>query len=169
MVITMRKDNVETALLKTTDGKFYVVTGWENQVLIPDDLIPKLEVHVHTHKLKSPESCSISGSDVLLLHGAVNTIRKCVLICVGDSTETFKIYSLKEDKREAFRKYLESILNDELKYLEYLYDLVNKECEEDIRQFFNITTCQDAREMLKDVFGRNAKRRVWSEATRKVR
>lgn len=159
MIDITKNEGYETALIKTVDGVFYYITGLKDEIFIPREIFEKLEIELHAHRLTDCPDCTLSGADIIGLYLAVNTIKKEVLICIGDSTMFYKVYSLKEGKREELKEYLKSILKDELKFLEYMYDATNIDYDKELSKFFDITVYHNVEEMIRNVFPINKPRK----------
>jgi len=145
--ITKEKGYV-TATIKTVYGDYFNITGQKGEITIPPDFYEGLEVLIHTHQ-KRP---TLSGRDILSLIRAIDTLKKSILVVIDDDNVFFKVYSLKEDKREDFKKFLESIFKDERKYLQFRYDSGNINYDEVLSEFFDIKVYHDIERVAEEMF-----------------
>jgi len=160
MIEIGREVGDETAFIKAANG-YFAVTGVGNVVIIPHSVIAAPEVVVLTRvvegdPLSDPTACLLTGRDLLLLREKLDTVRRIVLIAVGEEGEVIKAFTIREEERERLRRRLEEIVEDGDECLRFRYSAFSDEA---LRRFFDITVYESVEEMVRDVFPAASSRR----------
>ncbi|RLE86972.1 MAG: hypothetical protein DRJ67_05960, partial [Thermoprotei archaeon] len=100
--------------------------------------------------------CLLTGRDLLLLREKLDTVRRIVLIAVGEEGEVIKAFTIREERREEVRRKLEKIVEDDDECLRFRYSAFSDEA---LQGYFNITVYESVEEMVRDVFPAASSRR----------
>jgi len=151
ITLTRRKGN-DAALIKTIDNKFFVIVGQKHNIPVPNSILRKAEIELFTYRDKScnPDECTLTGAAIAGL--PADTIRKAVIAGVCESTEFFKVFTLKEGMREELKRFINSLRENETEYLKFTCDLKLTDYDELLSKFFDIAIYHDIDAILKNVF-----------------